>query len=549
MEIPHNVTARPDTGLYNSKIGIWLFLASEVMLFGGLFSGYIFLRIGADFPWPEHMLDVTKGCVNTAILILSSVTVVMAWSALKLRKFRQFQIYMVITLLCALGFCVVKAFEYYAKFTHLSAELSSGVVVEGHAYHGKEGDAPGNDVVYLPTNASFPMATGEIDYLIDVLPANQKGQDAVATVLIDLPVAEVGGKKIGIYRDTDNKVKFNVGSSDLDPLVEALKNGQNVELIPSTLVVSDWNVLSKLVDVQQDLKKRFLRADNDRKKYAGTVNQLSEAGVATIDQSLSDDLAAATAVADAIGKFYRSELKFKIDAKGAPVSIAPSAMRNQDFGWTEKGATLRDGTTIEGEFQKDESKLVLAIDGVDFRYLAPVAGEYDREIMLERIEASGFAEQFPTIYAAWKTHFEEKAAIVDGGGHVSSKDLWYLKYHGAHGADHGAEGESHGSHHGLETGEQYHGAPVAGIEREDVRFLSTFTPRLNTYYATYFLITGLHALHVIGGAIVLAYFLFTGRKMYKENPEHLANRVEVGGLFWHFVDLVWIFLFPVLYLL
>ena len=42
------VTARPDTGLYNAKLGIWLFLASEVMLFGGLFSAYIFLRMGAE---------------------------------------------------------------------------------------------------------------------------------------------------------------------------------------------------------------------------------------------------------------------------------------------------------------------------------------------------------------------------------------------------------------------------------------------------------------------------------------------------------------------
>ena len=44
MQIPYEVTARPDTGLYNAKLGIWLFLASEVMLFGGLFSamGYVF---------------------------------------------------------------------------------------------------------------------------------------------------------------------------------------------------------------------------------------------------------------------------------------------------------------------------------------------------------------------------------------------------------------------------------------------------------------------------------------------------------------------------
>ena len=56
MEIPYIVEPRKDTGLINSKIAIWLFLASEVMLFGGLFSAYIFLRIGADFPWPERAL-------------------------------------------------------------------------------------------------------------------------------------------------------------------------------------------------------------------------------------------------------------------------------------------------------------------------------------------------------------------------------------------------------------------------------------------------------------------------------------------------------------
>ena len=47
MEIPYTVAERPDTGLNNGKIGIWLFLASEVMLFGALFATYIMLRIGA----------------------------------------------------------------------------------------------------------------------------------------------------------------------------------------------------------------------------------------------------------------------------------------------------------------------------------------------------------------------------------------------------------------------------------------------------------------------------------------------------------------------
>ena len=48
MDIPYTVQPRPDTGLFNAKVGIWLFLASEVMLFGALFSSYILLRVGAD---------------------------------------------------------------------------------------------------------------------------------------------------------------------------------------------------------------------------------------------------------------------------------------------------------------------------------------------------------------------------------------------------------------------------------------------------------------------------------------------------------------------
>ena len=89
MEIPYTVTARPDTGLWNAKIGIWLFLASEVMLFGGLFSAYIFLRLDAEPGyWPHGLLNVPVGTLNTAILIASSVTVVLAWASLKMRQLR-----------------------------------------------------------------------------------------------------------------------------------------------------------------------------------------------------------------------------------------------------------------------------------------------------------------------------------------------------------------------------------------------------------------------------------------------------------------------------
>jgi heme/copper-type cytochrome/quinol oxidase subunit 3 len=74
-------------------------------------------------------------------------------------------------------------------------------------------------------------------------------------------------------------------------------------------------------------------------------------------------------------------------------------------------------------------------------------------------------------------------------------------------------------------------------------------PSTNNFYAIYFTLTGLHGLHILGGMIVMAYFIGPGAKLWKRNPDQFANRIEYTGLYWHFVDLVWIFLFPVLYLL
>jgi cytochrome c oxidase subunit III len=117
--IPYTVKPREDTGLYNAKFGIWLFLASEVMLFGALFSTYVLLRIGAaDWPVGSTILNVPLGAFNTAILIGSSVTMVLSWAALKEGAYGKFKVQLGLTILLALIFLVVKGFEYQAKFAH-----------------------------------------------------------------------------------------------------------------------------------------------------------------------------------------------------------------------------------------------------------------------------------------------------------------------------------------------------------------------------------------------------------------------------------------------
>ena len=119
MEIPYTVEVRPDTGLTNGKLGIWLFLASEVMLFGALFASYVMLRVGAAH-WPPGAtyLNIPLATLNTVILISSSVTMVLAWASLAKQDFKRFRVFMAITILCGFGFLIVKYFEYSAKFHH-----------------------------------------------------------------------------------------------------------------------------------------------------------------------------------------------------------------------------------------------------------------------------------------------------------------------------------------------------------------------------------------------------------------------------------------------
>jgi cytochrome c oxidase subunit III len=152
MDIPYTVQPRPDTGLYNAKVGIWLFLASEVMLFGALFSSYVLLRVGAvEGTWPHGWLNVPIGTVNTLVLITSSITTVMAWASLKMNQFGRFKVFHACTLCLALTFVAIKSYEYHDKFTHYELRLNDEVVLnDGKTIRGRVGERTGNTIAVAP---------------------------------------------------------------------------------------------------------------------------------------------------------------------------------------------------------------------------------------------------------------------------------------------------------------------------------------------------------------------------------------------------------------
>lgn len=332
VEIPYTVTARPDTGLYSAKIGIWLFLASEAMLFGGLFSSYLFLRMGAGPGlWPHGLLNVPVGTLNTAILILSSVTVVMAWAALKMRQFSKYRRWMATTIGLAVVFLGIKLiYEYPQKFEHFGAYIKPEALAKYEPYLGNN---------YLASKGLSRRV-------------------------------EITGHLHSIH--------LEAGTAD-KPKFEAF------------------------------IKKHGLKEEH---------------GVYVIE-----------------GKEYTSKIQKELDS-------------------------------LKGSKAEYEVKL----DAVNADPTNPV---YDS----------------PSL---WPAKLSDKEAKID---------------------------------------------------KADIRWAGMFTPEHSSFFSVYFTITGLHALHIVGGVVVFLYFLGPGSALYKRNPEHLANRVECAGLYWHFVDLVWILAFPLFYLL
>ena len=123
-----------------SKLGMWLFLATEILLFGVLFVGFGLSqsRWPEEFKQAHHHLQKELGAFNTVVLLVSSFTMVMAvFSASKNRQ-KQLVVYLIITILCALAFLGVKYFEY------------------SHKIH--DGLLPGKYFSYLPN--TDPMSKG-----------------------------------------------------------------------------------------------------------------------------------------------------------------------------------------------------------------------------------------------------------------------------------------------------------------------------------------------------------------------------------------------------
>ena len=135
---------------YAVRLGMWLFLGTEVLLFGGLFLGYTVYRhfYHEAFHEASRHLDLWAGVTNTIVLITSSLTVALAYYEIKRNNQRRAAGLLIFTILCALVFLVIKSIEYAHKF-------EEGALPGAH-YHYAEVTAPGANLYYTV----YFLATG-----------------------------------------------------------------------------------------------------------------------------------------------------------------------------------------------------------------------------------------------------------------------------------------------------------------------------------------------------------------------------------------------------
>ena len=433
MEIPYTVKPRPDTGLYNAKLGIWLFLASEVMLFGALFSSYVLLRVGAEpGTWSMGLMDLFVGAGNTMVLIASSMFVVLAWAELKQGNLAGYKKWKWATIACAVLFLFVKwGYEWPSKFKHYDVWLNNATVLHEKFEKGY------HEVASHGEHADDKHENGDAAHGGDVEKYVEK-----------------------IYTTRFFKERSEASHAAFD---DAWRNG--------TLALSGH--INSYEEAQIDVRITGWKAD---------------AGV-------SED-AAAEALVKQLAKQDTE------DAEDAAEALVKQ-LAKQD---TEDAAGLRlNGGLLREKTDYDTAKRAeYALGQAGFTVALSVA-DYDT------------VEAHPWM---WRT----KRVTEDIGGKPRVRSIVF--------------GLDRSDHHEIT------------LDVGEIKRLSAYEPKHSTFFGIYYTITGLHAAHVFGGILIMLYnMLPIGLGLWHRDREQFTNRIESFGLFWHFVDLVWIFLFPILYIL
>jgi cytochrome c oxidase subunit 3 len=145
----------------SASLGMWTFLVTEIMFFGGLFTAYILYRskYPEAFIAGSHQLDIFWGTLNTGVLICSSLTMAMAVRCAQQGKGKAIAAYLVATIILGSAFLGIKAHEYHHKFVEHLIPGDTFHLEEAHipTSHGKAVDSNMPTGIVGESRADFPI--------------------------------------------------------------------------------------------------------------------------------------------------------------------------------------------------------------------------------------------------------------------------------------------------------------------------------------------------------------------------------------------------------
>jgi cytochrome c oxidase subunit III len=138
LPLPGQPSLEEGAGVYNLKLGMWIFLLSEVMFFTSLIGAYIILRFAHPeaFPEPGAVLNVPLTGVNTFILICSSVTMVKAFAAIEVGDQRGLRRWLLATIALGSVFLGIQVIEYIELALHGFLPMTASYAAEGGPLYG-----------------------------------------------------------------------------------------------------------------------------------------------------------------------------------------------------------------------------------------------------------------------------------------------------------------------------------------------------------------------------------------------------------------------------
>ncbi len=501
----------------SGKLGIWLFLAQEVLFFSALFVAYTLYRHHHPeiYAYAHKYLDVKFGAINTGVLIFSSLTAAWAVRAAQMRQKKLLIACLSATLVCAMAFLAIKYIEYTHKIhEHLlfGKNFDPCITASGKPMITKNNACPGSKGSVIWDYGKSAAQAGCIPmFALDTQPLKagiQAECSVVETKMVELkgmfdpesksaiyapapdakpvPIPQQckGGDTSACWRTSHQPAVCRPGwfysmRCTSGPSIEKLRADLASAMAAAVATTNKTGVSSKELDAQLAVLNKQIEAS----WVAGSCASSELYRVSAWHADQGGCAYSRGKQESALAKARKSDLELKCpDAKDAACLAAHA-----------KDADLT--TYAVGECVRSDQ-------------VGLVVEHHDHEVRPAEIVVQGVCKPPAKPGVEGDVYAVKEKKLQVGAKALTAEEVSHV----------------HGSH--------YDGPPPE---------------HTGMFFTIYFAMTGLHGIHVLVGVFIFIWLLIRAVKGHF-TPEYFGP-VDWAALYWHIVDLIWIFLFPLMYLI